>query len=116
MRHHSKVKKFGREKNQRNALMRSLARSLVENGRITTTLTKAKALRPFAERLVTHAKSGNIASRRLVISRMGGEKETDILFSKIAPKYADRAGGYTRILKLASKRTDGTDMAIIEFV
>ncbi len=102
--------------NQRDALMRSLARNLVNEGRITTTLPKAKSLRPFVEKLVTKAKTGTLASRRLVISRIQGEKETKELFDTIAKKYKDRKGGYLRIIKIPARVLDAAPMAMIEFV
>jgi large subunit ribosomal protein L17 len=101
---------------QRDALMRSLARNLINEGRITTTLAKAKSLRPMVEKLVTKAKTGTLASRRLVNSRVQGEKETKELFDTIAKKYADRKGGYTRIVKLPRRELDAAEMAMIEFV
>src|SRR5688500_11723225 len=116
MRHHSSKRKFGLEKDQRNSLMRSLARNLINENRITTTLPKAKELRPYVEKLVTKAKTGTLASRRLVISKIGGEDETAILFKTIAPKYKDRKGGYTRIIKLSPRSLDAAPMAMIEFV
>lgn len=116
MRHHTSKRKFGREMNQRDALMRSLARNLVNEGRITTTLAKAKSLRPFVEKLVTKAKTGTIASRRLVDSRIQGDVETKELFDTIAKKYGDRKGGYTRIIKLPRRKLDAAPMAMIEFV
>lgn len=116
MRHHSNKRKFGLEKDQRNALMRSLARNLINENRITTTLPKAKELRPYVEKLITKAKNPTLASRRLIVSRMGGEKETKTLFEKIAPKYKDRKGGYTRIIKIGDRDLDAAPMAMIEFV
>ena len=116
MRHHSNVKKFGREKNQRQALMRSLARNLIRDSRIQTTTPKAKALRPFVEKLVTRAKTGTIASRRLVNARIMSAIETKKLFDEIAPKYKERKGGYTRIVKLPTRDQDGAAMSLIEFV
>jgi len=116
MRHHSNVRKFGREKNQRRALMRSLARNLVRDGRIKTTTAKAKEVRPYVEKLVTKAKVGTVAARRLVDSRLMGTIETKKLFDVIAPKYKDRNGGYTRIVKLPNRDLDGAPMALIEFV
>ena len=116
MRHHSNKRKFGLEKDQRNALMRSLARNLINENRITTTLPKAKELRPYVEKLVTKAKVGTLASRRLVISKIGGEKETKTLFDVIAPKYKERRGGYTRIIKLNRRALDAAPMALIEFI
>ncbi len=116
MRHHSVTRKFGREKDQRNALIRSLARNLINESRIQTTLAKAKELRPFVEKLVTKAKSGTLASRRNVISQLDGEAETKVLFDTLAKKYADRKGGYTRIIKMAPRVLDAAPMAMIEFV
>jgi len=116
MRHASNVRKFGREKNQRHALMRSLARNLIRDGRIRTTEAKAKELRPYIEKLVTKARTVTVASRRLVDSRLMGVTETKKLFDVIAPKYAKRAGGYTRIVKLPNRDLDGSKMALIEFV
>lgn len=116
MRHHSNVKKFGREKNQRHALMRSLARNLIRDNEIQTTAAKAKALRPYVEKLVTKAKTDTVAARRLVDSRIMGPKETKKLFTEIAPKYADRKGGYLRIVKLPTRDLDAAPMALISFV
>jgi large subunit ribosomal protein L17 len=116
MRHHSNIKKFGREKNVRNALMRSLARNLIRDEKITTTLSKAKALRPYVEKLVTKARVGTVTSRRLVISRIGVGSESKKLVDTLAPKYKTRAGGYTRITKLPLRKLDAAAMAVIEFV
>ncbi len=116
MRHHSNVRKFGRETNQRNALMRSLARNLIRDSKIRTTTAKAKELRPFIEKLVTKAKIGTITSRRLVNSRINGAPETKKLFETIAPKYKDRNGGYTRIVRLSNRDLDGSPMSMIEFI
>lgn len=102
--------------NQRDALMRSLARSLVLHNRITTTTAKAKSLRPFVERLLTKAKPGTLAARRHVAEKIGGVREAKILIEKIAPKYASRPGGYTRIVKLPDRKADAAPMAVIEFV
>ena len=102
--------------NQRDALFRSLSRNLINEGRITTTLSKAKSLRPFIEKLVTKAKTGTLASRRLVISRIHGERETKALFDIVAKKYKERHGGYIRIIKLPRRALDATPMAMIEFV
>jgi large subunit ribosomal protein L17 len=96
--------------------MRSLARNLVRDSRIKTTLAKAKELRPFVEKLVTTAKSGTVASRRLVMTRIQGAPETKKLFDTVAPKYKSRAGGYTRIIKVPNRDLDGAPMALIEFV
>jgi len=116
MRHSNRNKKFGREKDVRNALMRSLAVSLVRDEKIKTTETKAKALRPYIEKLVTKARNKDLASRRLVVSRLGSPEEGKKLVEDIAPRYAERAGGYTRITKLTPREGDASSMAIIEFV
>lgn len=116
MRHSNKNKKFGRTTNQRKALMKSLSLSLIKNEKIQTTETKAKALRPIIEKLITRGKSKTLASKRLVISRLGREDLTKKLFEEIAPKYKDRKGGYTRITKLSKRAADSSSMATIEFV
>jgi large subunit ribosomal protein L17 len=116
MRHHSNKRKFGREKNQRNALMRSLARNLIRDSKIKTTLAKAKELRPFVEKLVTKAKKAKTISKRLIVSKIQGVNETNKLFDIVAPKYKSQNGGYTRIVKLPNRNLDGSPMAIIEFV
>ncbi|MDE2038090.1 MAG: 50S ribosomal protein L17 [Patescibacteria group bacterium] len=116
MRHHSNIRKFGREKNQRNALMRSLMRNLIRDSRIKTTTAKAKELRPMIEKLVTKAKSADVAARRLVVSRIQSPVEAKKLVDVIAPKYKGRAGGYTRIIRLPKRDLDGSPMSLIEFV
>jgi len=116
MRHHSNVRKFGLETNQRHAMMRSLARNLIRDQRIKTTTAKAKELRPFVEKLVTRAKAGTIAGRRLVNARIQSPEETKILFDTIAPKYKTRNGGYTRIIRMPNRDLDGAPMSLIEFV
>lgn len=116
MRHGNNKRKFGREKDQRNALMKSLARSLVLREKINTTEAKAKELRPFVEKLVTLAKKDDLASRRILTARIGGVRETKKLFDTIAPKYKTRAGGYIRIIKLPPRVKDGARMAHIAFV
>jgi large subunit ribosomal protein L17 len=85
--------------------------------KIKTTEPKAKELRPFMEKLVTRAKGGNMATRRLIAAKLSNKgKEVKKLFDIIAPKYADKKGGYTRILKLGARKSDGAKMAVIEFV
>lgn len=116
MRHHSSVRKFGREKTQRQALMRSLATNLIRDSRIRTTTAKAKELRPFVEKLVTRAKIATVASRRLVNSKIMNPTQTKKLFDTIAPKYMDRKGGYIRIMRLPNRDLDGSPMSLIEFV
>ena len=117
MRHHNNKRKFGREKNARRALLSSLALNLIVREKIKTTLPKAKELRPFIEKIITSAKKGDIATRRLVIAKLAGRSpEVKKLFEVIAPKYKERSGGYTRILKLGVRKSDGASMAMIEFV
>ena len=117
MRHHNNKRKFGRDKNQRKALLNSLALNLIVRGKIKTTLPKAKELRPFIEKLVTKAKKGDVATRRVIVSKLSNRsKEVKKLFEVITPKYMDKKGGYTRILKLGVRKADGAEMALIEFV
>ena len=117
MRHHKQKRTLGRPSNQRTALLRSLARSLILSERIETTLARAKELRPFIEKLVTKSKNDTLAARRLVISRLGNDiHTTQKLFKKLGPKYKDRMGGYTRITKLTTQKSDARSMAQIEFV
>ena len=90
--------------------------ALIAHGKIETTEAKAKELRPFIEKLITKAKKDTIANRRLIISKLSNRKEVEKLFKVIAPKYIDKKGGYTRVLKLGARKSDGALMAIIEFV
>ena len=115
--HHSKIKKFGRKKNARKAFMKGLASALIINGRIETTIARAKAIRPFVERLVSYGKDNTLSSRRLALAKLyNHDIEINKLFSEIAPKYKDVNGGYTRIIKLNPRLSDAAEMAIIEFV
>ena len=118
MRHGNKNRTLGRAKDQKTALMRGLAVSLIRDGSIKTTEAKAKELRPFAERLVTYAKTGTLASRRRATSVLGEPKNETIkkLFDEIAPKYKERNGGYTRIIKTRMRKGDSAPMAIIELI
>ncbi len=115
MNHKKKNRKFGRVKNQRTALMKSLVSSLITHESIQTTEAKAKELRPVVEKLVSRAKANTLASRRVLTSRIG-LRAAKKLVDEIAPKYKSRSGGYTRITKLETKRTDAAKMAQIEFV
>jgi len=116
MRHHNQNKKFGREKDQRNALMRSLAVALVKHEKIKTTEAKAKALRPFFEKMITRAQKGDLHSRRVLATRLGSDVDAKRLIENIAPRYTDKPGGYTRITKLTPRKSDASSMAIIELV
>ena len=115
MRHHNSNRKFGRERNQRRALLRSLAYALALNGKIKTKEPKAKSLRPYMEKLVTLGKKQTLASRRLLESRVGSKAAKKIT-GELSVTYKDRAGGYTRITKMGPRTSDASPMAIIEFV
>ncbi|MCX6754851.1 MAG: 50S ribosomal protein L17 [Candidatus Nomurabacteria bacterium] len=117
MRHGNNVRKFGRDKSQRHALLKGLMLALIAHGKIQTTEAKAKELRPTIEKMVTKANVGTLASRRLVISRLYNlTAEANKLIDEIAPKYKGQAGGYTRITKLPRRQGDASKMAIIEFI
>lgn len=116
MRHGNKVNKLGRTASHRRALMANLTISLIKNKRITTTLAKAKALRVYAEPIITKAKNNTTHSRRTVFSYLRDKASIDILFGEIAEKIASRPGGYTRILKLGNRIGDNSEMAMIELV
>lgn len=116
MRHSNNKRTLSRTRSQRTALIRGLAVSLIRDGQIVTTLAKAKELQPQIERLVTHAKTDSVQARRHVASRLGEPTSSTItkLFSEVAPKFAERNGGYTRIVKLG--QTSGREEAVIAFV
>ncbi len=116
MQHHKKRRTFNRDKAGREALIRSLARSLVLEEGITTTIAKAKEIRPFVERLVTASKANTVASRRTVSTRLRSPEAVKKLHDTLAPRYAARAGGYTRIVKLGRIGKRVAEMARIEFV
>lgn len=116
MRHRKKGRKFGRVRKVRRGFVRSLLRSLILKGRISTTQARAKEIRPLVERLVTKAKKNDLAGRREVFKRTGDADVVKKLFSEIATRYLDRSGGYTRITKLPPRKSDQAKMAIIEFV
>jgi len=115
MRHHNQNRKFGRLTKVRKALVNSLARSLILHQKIETTLPKAKELRPFIEKLITKGKLQTISARRAIGIKIG-PNATKILVDTLAKKYEDRKGGYVRIIKKKRRISDGSDMAIIEFV
>ncbi len=116
MRHHNTNRKFGRESDQRRALMRGLAYSLIKHGQIETTVAKAKELRPYVEKLVTASLVDNREAIRLVSEKLPMKEAVNTLFKTIAPKYKGRMGGYTRIVKLPQRKSDGSPMAVIQFV
>lgn len=117
MRHHDGKRTLGRDKDERLALLRGLAQSLIMHERIVTTEAKAKELRPFIEKLVTYAKSDTLAARRRVLSALGQPKAAIAtkLFAEIGAKHRERNGGYTRIVKMGRSKA-GRDEAVIEFV
>jgi large subunit ribosomal protein L17 len=106
MRHLKAGRQLGRNASHRLALMRNLTRALVEHGRIITTVEKAKEVRPFVEKLITLAKKGTLHARRLALSRLPDPTTVEKLFSDLGPRYQDRAGGYTRIIKRHERRLD----------
>jgi large subunit ribosomal protein L17 len=116
MRHGISGRKLQRKTGHRHALLRNLAAALVKHEQITTTLAKAKELRPYAEKLVTLAKRGGLSNRRLAMSRLGDETQLKKLFDVLAERYGDREGGYTRIVKAGYRASDAAPMAVIEFV
>jgi len=117
MRHQQKGRKFNRVKKVRTALVRSLASNLILREKITTTEPKAKEIRPYVEKLVTKAKKDVLANRRTVIEKVGQNKRVIAkLFSELGPRFNERRGGYLRITKLGRRISDGSPMAVIEFV
>jgi len=117
MKHHDKKRKLGRVRRQRSALLRSLARSLIQHGKIETTEAKAKELRPFIERLITKSRVDSVASRRLIVERLGNDRKTvDKLFKQVSSRYKDRTGGYTRIIKTGRRADDAAKLARIDLV
>ncbi len=117
MRHQRKTVKLGRKQGHRDALLSNLAVSLIDHGRIKTTIAKAKAVRPFVEKLVTKAKVGTLHARRMALADLRhNEDAVRKLFKEIGPLNAERKGGYTRITKLGQRRSDASEMAVIEWV
>lgn len=116
MRHGKAGRKLNRNSSARIALARAQATALLREGRIETTVTKAKELRPFVEKLITTAKGDDLHARRLVMREIHDKDVVRKLFSEIAPKYQERPGGYTRILRTGVRRGDATTMALIELV
>ncbi|MEI6419517.1 MAG: 50S ribosomal protein L17 [Sphingomonadales bacterium] len=116
MRHGVAHRKLGRTSSHRLAMFRNMAAALIKHEQIKTTLPKAKELRPYVEKLVTLAKHGGLSNRRLAHARLLDDAQLIKLFDVLASRYADRAGGYVRIVKAGIRRSDATPMAIIEFV
>ena len=109
-------RKLGMPTDQRKAMLRNQVTSFLENGKITTTVTRAKETRSMAEKMITLGKKGTLAARRQALAYITQEDVVTKLFNEIAPKYADRNGGYTRIYKLGERRGDAAQMAILELV
>ena len=117
MRHQRKRGKLSRDAAHRDSMLRTMSKQLIQHERIRTTQPKAKALKPEFEKLITLAKRGDLHARRLALSELGQDKFTVYkLFEEIAPRYSERAGGYTRILKLGPRRSDSTEMVLLELV
>jgi len=110
------LRKLGRRADHRDAMLRNQVQSLFENGKIETTLTRAKETRRVAEKMITLAKRGDLHARRQVLAYVIDETVVSDLFENIAPKYAERNGGYTRIIKKGPRRGDAAEMAFIELV
>ncbi len=116
MRHGHGYRKLNRTHAHRKALLANMVASLIRHEQITTTLPKAKALKPYAERLITLAKKGELAGRRLAISRIRDRDMVKKLFETLGPRYQERTGGYTRVLKAGFRYGDSAPMAVIELV
>ena len=116
MRHRKKGRKLQRTASHRRAMLRNLATSLFRHERIETTTAKAKELSPYAERLITLARRGDLHARRLVARKIQDREVLGKLFDEISPRYAERPGGYTRILKLGNRKGDAAEISLIELV
>ena len=116
MRHRKKGRQLSRTRSHRKATLRNLVTALFRHGRIETTTAKAKELRPYAERLITLARRGDLHARRLASQKIQDRQVLGVLFDDIAPRYAERPGGYTRILKLGNRKGDSAEMSLIELV
>ncbi|TRW14576.1 50S ribosomal protein L17 [Glacieibacterium frigidum] len=116
MRHGNSNRKLGRTTSHRLAMFKNMAASLIKHEQITTTLPKAREIRPYVEKLVTLAKHGGLSNRRLADARLKDDAQLTKLFDVLAARYADREGGYIRIVKAGIRRSDATPMAIVEFV
>src|SRR5687768_4779154 len=112
----SKGPRLGGSSSHQQALLANLATALFEHGRIKTTEPKARALRPYAEKLITHAKKGTLHNRREVMKKIRDKDVVHVLFAEIGPFFADREGGYTRIIKVEARKGDNAPMAVIELV
>ena len=116
MRHGISGRKLGRKSQHRKALFRNMAAALIKHEQITTTTAKAKELRPYVEKLITLAKRGGLSNRRLAAARLMDETQLKKLFDVLADRYADREGGYTRVIKAGIRASDAAPIAVIELV
>ena len=116
MRHRRAGKKLGRDSAHRKALYSNLAGALIEHGRIRTTEAKAKAVKPFAEQMITLGKRGDLHARRLALAELRSQDVVHQLFADVAPRFADRPGGYTRIVRLGPRNGDAAEMVYLELV
>jgi len=116
VRHHRKGKKLGRDSAHRKALYSNLAGALIEHGRIKTTLAKAKAVKPIAEQMITLGRRGDLAARRQALAYLRSNDVVTMLFSEVAPRFTDRPGGYSRIVKLGPRWGDAAEMVYLELV
>lgn len=114
MRHRKKGRQLSRTRSHKRAMLRNMATSLFRHERIRTTEAKAKELRPFAERLITLARRGDLPARRRARREIADRDVLEKLFDEIAPRFVDRPGGYTRVLKLGARKGDGAELALIE--
>ena len=116
MRHHRSGKKVGRDSAHRKALYANLAGSLIEHGRIKTTEAKAKAVKPIAEKMITLGRRGDLAARRQALAYLRSQQIVHHLFAEVAPRFADRPGGYSRIVKIGPRYGDAAEMVYLELV
>jgi large subunit ribosomal protein L17 len=116
VRHHRAGKKLGRDAAHRKALYANLAGALIQHGRIETTVTKAKAVKPFAEQMISLGKRGDLHARRQALAELRSRDVVEILFEDVAPRFAERPGGYSRIVRLGPRLGDAAEMVYLELV
>jgi len=116
MRHHRAGKKLGRDAAHRKALYANLAGALIQHGRVQTTVTKAKAVKPFAEQMISLGKRGDLHARRQALAELRSRDVVETLFDDVAPRFAERPGGYSRIVRLGPRLGDAAEMAYLELV
>jgi len=116
MRHRKSGRKLGRDSAHRKALYGNLAGALIEHGRIRTTLAKAKEVRPIVEEMITLGKRGDVSAHRQAVSFLRSKSVAHVLFAEVAPRFAERAGGYTRVVKIGPRQGDAAPMAYLELV